>query len=311
MTYEDLAKEWNSESVFVQCHTSGSTGIPKEIRLPKSQMLKSAERTAEFFSLDSSSFLYSCISPEYIGGKMMYVRHRLLNCGFAWEKPSNKPLKDYRGGTIDLLSIVPSQMIYILENKTRMPYIRNILIGGSAINDLLRADIIKSGLNVYESYGMTETSSHIAIRKVESEDSPFKTLPGITVKEEQNRLKIKIDNWMEFFTNDIAKVYNQNEFSILGRFDNVIISGGKKLYPEAIEAKINKLLDKEISFFITSRNDIKWGEKIILVTDANSSENERIMNICREVLSNYEIPKEIINKTKLEYTANGKLKRNI
>lgn len=310
MTYEELAREWDSDSDFIVCRTSGSTGSPKQIRLPKKQMLRSAERTARYFSLDAGSELHSCISPDYIGGKMMFVRERFLGCRLSWETPSNRPLESYEGNEIDLLSIVPSQMIYILDNLGSIPRIKNILIGGAPVSPTLRERIVSSGLNVFESYGMTETSSHIAIRKIGKEVSPFTTLEGITVSNPDGRLCINIRDWMEITTNDLAEVSNPNEFHILGRADNVINSGGKKIHPESVEMRLEKHLDNSYRFYISSRPDEKWGEAVILVTEAPPDSKAEIIEVCHRILDKHEIPKEIVFKDKIELTPNGKIRRN-
>ena len=168
MTYEDFAQEWDSRDM-ITCRTSGSTGAPKEILLPKQEMVNSALRTIDFFGLTGDSLLYSCIAPDFIGGKMMLVRQRAAGCRFLWETPSNRPLDGYSGEPISLLSVVPSQVIYILDNIKDMPVIDAMLVGGSSIPESLRHRIEKSGLNAYESYGMTETASHIALRRIKSE----------------------------------------------------------------------------------------------------------------------------------------------
>lgn len=306
MTYEELAEEWDTRDV-IACRTSGSTGTPKSIMLPKEQMLNSARRTAHFFGLDKKSLLYSCISPDFIGGKMMLARQRLLGCKFIWETPSNSPLANYQGEKITLLSVVPSQMHYILDNRQLMPEIEAILIGGSPIPMTMRQRIADSGLQAFETYGMTETASHIAIRKVESEITPFSTLGDIMVTQDNGVLCINIPGWQTLRTNDNANLISDRQFFILGRVDNVIISGGVKLNPEIIEEKLS--LDIQHPFIITSVSDEKWGERVVLVIEGDESFKNKAEAICRQKLSRFEIPKEIIFIDKLPRTENGKIIR--
>lgn len=308
MTYEEFALEWENND-NIKCRTSGSTGIPKLISLPKCQMLKSAERTAEYFNLDSASLLYSCISPDYIGGKMMLVRQRLLGCRLDWEKPSNTPLSGYKADKISLLSVVPSQMIYILDNIKDMPAIDNILIGGSAIPANLRKRIAESGLNAYESYGMTETASHVALRKIEETPGYFTTLGDISVESNNGRLVIRIPGWQAIETNDCTEVISSYKFRILGRSDNVIISGGIKINPERVEEELSSSISTP--FFITSVPDDKWGEMVVLVAEAEETMREDLENACKCLKNGYERPKKIIIKSALNYTQNGKLIRTI
>lgn len=307
MTYEQLASEWTDNSTVIKCHTSGSTGTPTDILLPKEQMKRNALRTIGFFSIDSESLLYSCISPEYIGGKMMLVRAMVSGAALGYETPSNRPLQDYSGPEITLLSIVPSQMIYILDNIDRMPKIKNILIGGSAIPSSLRKRIAASRLNVWESYGMTETSSHIAIRKVEATETPFHTLPGVSVSIKNGALEITIEGWKTFLTNDAAEITSPGQFRILGRLDNVIISGGKKIHPEEVERKLSELI--KIPFYITSVPDEKWGQRVIMVAEGNEKENGSIIANAYNILPKHEIPKQIFFTRALQRTPNGKIIR--
>ncbi|MCM1440440.1 MAG: AMP-binding protein [Roseburia sp.] len=308
MNYYDLNKEWNSNSDYIICYTSGSTGKPSKIKIPKTQLLASAQRTNKIFNIKSSSLLYSCISPDYIGGKMMLIRSLIAGCKFLFEKPSNTPLSQIdRNIKINLLSIVPSQMNYILDNIHKLPEIKNILIGGAPIPQNLKIKIAQSGLHVFESYGMTETASHIALREVKGQDTPFRTLEDIFVENEDGRLKITIPGWDTFLTNDSPQIINPKEFHILGRVDNIINSGGIKINPELLESKLSNYLS--IPYAFTSIPDEKWGEALALVYESNGTTKQQISNIVNNSLYGYENPKHIIPIDKMPYTPNGKLQR--
>lgn len=310
MTYEEFISEWNNESESVRCFSSGSTGKPKEIFLPKVQMRKSAERTMAFFRLGKASHLHSCISPDYIGGKMMAVRSLITDCRFSYEKPSNRPLSEHDGTDIDLISIVPSQMLHILDNITELPNISNILIGGAPVNYKLRESIAASGLNAWESYGMTETSSHIALRHINGNESGFRTLPGISVSLDQDsRLCIDIEGWQKIVTNDVAQIHANGTFSILGRSDNVIISGGKKIHPEEIESKLESRFG--VSVMAAGIPDQKWGEKMVLIIEDSVNDanhvciDKEVYDYCRREMNKECIPKEIVHAI-IPRTPNGK-----
>lgn len=236
MTYEEFLKEWRDTGADVQCRTSGSTGTPKSIMLPKTEMSKSARRTIRHFGLDRFSHLHSCISPDFIGGKMMAVRAEETGARLTWETPSNRPLLQAGQDAIDLLAVVPSQMEYILSHIDIMPEIRAIIIGGSAIPAALRSRIAESGLNAWETYGMTETASHIALRRVTEPQSPFRVLDGISIGlDNESRLVVEIDGWQKIVTNDMVRILDRREFVVTGRYDNVIISGGVKIHPSRLK----------------------------------------------------------------------------
>lgn len=306
MTYEELALEWDNSEQLI-CHTSGSTGSPKDILLPKEQMLLSARRTADFFNLNANSTLYSCISPDFIGGKMMLARQRLLGCKFLWEQPSNRPLANCRAHEISLLSVVPSQMIHILDNLPEMPVIHNFLVGGSAIPRSLRQRIADSGINAFESYGMTETASHIALRRIETNPQPFTTLGHITVENNGGTLCIHIPNWQTITTNDIATVFDHNKFIIHGRRDNVIISGGRKIHPEEIEEKLSNRI--QYPFYISSIPDDKWGRTPVLIAETDESNLPELELICADIEPRWQRPRKIFCRPQLPRTPNGKLRR--
>lgn len=307
MTYKQFEIDWESDSDFLVCHTSGSTGIPKDILLPKVQMRDSARRTISYFNLNANSHIHSCISPDFIGGKMVLVRSKVCGCSFSWEEPSNQPLNNYAGPDIDLISVVPSQMIHILDNIDKMPLIRNFLIGGSHIPDGLRRRISDSGVNAYESYGMTETASHIALRKILQSQTPFRALDGIHVEDSDGKLKIQIEGWQEFVTNDCAEILNNKEFYVLGRVDNVIITGGKKINPEILEHQLSAIIN--FPFAISSVPDEKWGEKLVLAAVCNDDDLSTIRQIVDKRLTGAEKPKAVICLPQLPLTDNGKLKR--
>ena len=306
---EELMEEWENPMEWLECHTSGSTGEPKMIHLPKMEMIASALRSIHYFGLSADSLLYSCISPEFIGGKMVWIRANVLGCRFGYETPTNTPLKDYHGGAIDLISVVPSQLIYILANPSIQPFLRKILVGGAPINEMLRKKIVESGLEVYESYGMTETASHIALRRITIPQEPFKVLPGIKVFGSDGRMEIEIEGWQRIVTNDLVRFVSQNSFYIDGRADNIIISGGRKIIPEKIEEALFPHIPGQ--FCITSLPDDKWGERVVLAM-ADTRENHEdhfYLGICRDHLEGYEVPKQVIYLKELPLTSGGKISR--
>ena len=311
MTFEEFIEEWRNDKDYIIVHTSGSTGDPKEIKLPKNFVRESAERTNGFFGLTRDSHFHSCVSPDFIGGKMMAVRSEMVKGKLTWENPSNQSLKDLsKDDKIDLVAVVPSQMHFILDNKDILPAIQNIIIGGSSIHPDLRSKIAASGLNAYETYGMTETSSHIALRKISSDIVPFHTLPGISVKtDEDNCLVINFDSGEEFITNDIAEIVSDTEFYILGRKDDVIISGGKKLHPSEIESILAEIIHQP--FLISGIPDEKWGQKIILRIEGKEDPelNKDIEILLKQKVESWKRPKEIIYVEKLPLTPNGKIIR--
>lgn len=327
MTPFEFLREYKSAGNTISVHTSGSTGKPKDISLRKELCIKSAQSSISFFGLTSKSRIHSCISFDFIGGKMTAVRALECGCFLTAEIPSNNPTlagepilnpdknfsnSDLINMPIDLLSVVPSQVPNIIRHMDTMPVIKNLLIGGSAIPSGIKSDIIKSGITAWESYGMTETASHIALRKITHTDLPFTCLPGISVaNDNRGCLVISRKGFKDVITNDIAEIASHSEFRIKGRIDNVIISGGKKFHPEEAES----LLSKKIScqFIFTSKPNPLWGEAIVMVIADNKllySDSE-LLKICSECLERWQRPKEIIRIPKFSFTTSGKINRKI
>ena len=309
MTFKEFINEWQNDEDFIEAKSSGSTGVPKIIHLKKDFVAESARRTNEFFRINAKSVLHSCVSPDFIGGKMMAVRAIISNARLSWEIPSNVPLLSPSDGVIDLLAVVPSQMISIIERKDDLPHIRNIIVGGSRIHPALVKMIEKSSLNAYETYGMTETASHIALRKISSEKRPFTLLPGIRIESDYDGcLKIFFENGYTVKTNDIVEIITEKEFYIKGRRDEIINTGGKKLNPNEIEDKISGLLS--CRYCVTGFPDMKWGEKVVLLLESPQAyDEETLKEKMKKILEPWQMPKEILRVEKLPLTPNGKIIR--
>lgn len=309
MDYPTFINQWINGTDSIECTTSGSTGTPKVIFLPRREVAASAWRTIRFFRINADSHLHSCISPDFIGGKMMAVRACECGAKLTWETPSNRPLREYRNGPIDLLAVVPSQMIDILDHSCEIPEIKHIIVGGAPIPPQLRERIAASPLDVWETYGMTETASHIALRKVVAGNIPFQTLPGIRVHtDSESRLIIEIDGWQRILTNDIAEITAPGDFRILGRHDNVIITGGKKVHPEVVENILEAALGMEV--LISGEPDLKWGQKVVMSIASETPSDNELTTFFHALLPPESRPK-IIYRREIPKTSNGKKKRQI
>ncbi|MBD5289469.1 MAG: AMP-binding protein [Bacteroides sp.] len=348
MTFEEFEKEWFNEEPEVIAHTSGSTGKPKQIRLRKEAMRRSAWRTmhalyGNFFDRERDrkeyrlterplSRFHSCVAADYIGGKMMAVRAWEADALFSAETPSNYPLSGFSStDRIDLLSVVPSQLENIIDRMSQgeaLPSIGDILVGGAPLPHSLKERIgrmkLPEGLRIWETYGMTETCSHIALRAVKSPDTNgafstssssglFVPLPGIKLSlDERECLIIEIDG-ERVVTNDIVAL-SGNGFTVIGRYDNAIITGGLKVLPEMGERLLAPLLNQYgiMTFALTSRPHDKWGEELLLAIPENEKSDyraESLLNDLKKHLAVQYIPKAILSVTELPYLPNGKIDR--
>lgn len=305
MTFEDFKTEWMGESEFIQAHTSGSTGTPKAILLSKSDMSISARATNEYFGVNLDSVLAIPLSCDYIAGKMMAVRAYEAGCRLLVISPSN----DFEIGEdkIDIISVVPSQVDCLLRNQEWASRIGAVLIGGAPLSPAKGEALIKAGYKAYVSYGMTETCSHVALARI---GGPYVSMPGVSFSaDNRGCLVVKVPKMSirEVVTNDVVELIDEHTFKWLGRYDNVINSGGIKIFPEILEKEISKFVDAD--FYIVGIPDDKWGQAVQMVVEGDEMMREGIENMLKVHLNHKFLPKNIRFIRILERTSNGKLKR--
>ena len=307
--------DWLKPQPFIFAHTSGSTGAAKKIKLYKMHMVHSAKATARFFKLEDNCTALHCLPSEYISGKMMLVRAMVLGWQLDLVPPTSNPL-DQVFKVYDFSAMTPFQ----LDNSiARLHLIKKLIIGGGTVSPKLKKMVADADTVIYETYGMTETCSHIAAKRLNPHKKkkakrPFKVMPNINIsQDERGCLVIKAPNILdaEIITNDIVEIVTYKKFLWKGRFDNVINSGGVKLFPEQIERKLNKILDNR--FFVSAMKDEALGEKLVLFVEDDFSEQR--LGQLEEIISNlkglgkYEKPKKIYLIRKFEETPNGKIHR--
>ncbi len=293
--------DWFDDRDYIEMKTSGTTGKPKTIRVDKQAMVNSALATGDFFDLSPGNKALQCLPVKYIAGKMMFVRGFILGLDMDFVAPSATPL--YNNDTnYDFVAMVPLQA----QNSIKqLQNVKKVIVGGVALGKSLEKQLSKLPLDAYETYGMTETITHIAARKVG--EKAFTVLPGVTISyDENNCLVIHAPRISDEIikTNDIVELVNENQFIFMGRFDNVINSGGIKLIPEQIEQKLSGKINAR--FFVTGKPDEKLGEKLVLVVEG---EKQPIDTAIYDVLDKYERPKEIIFLEKFVDTETGKIMR--
>ncbi|WP_299114201.1 AMP-binding protein [uncultured Winogradskyella sp.] len=308
----DFLTDWLNDDDFVFAETSGSTGAPKRIKLQKQSMVNSAIATGDFFGLNPGDKALNCLSSNYIAGKMMLVRAMILGLEIDCETPHSKPLFD-TNKIYDFCAMVPIQVAGSIK---KLDNIKTVIIGGSKIVPFLLECMKNSPVKFYETYGMTETVTHVALKPLETltqkgEDF-FKALP--TVKFSQDKrdcLIIDAPNLMDtpLVTNDVVDLKSNKEFKWLGRFDNVINSGGVKLFPEHIEQKLLPIIKKRI--IVCAEPDDNFGEKVILIVETSGNISEELKNKISTAnsLHKYEIPKHIYTIDQFVLTENGKVQR--
>ncbi|WBX69455.1 AMP-binding protein [Tenacibaculum dicentrarchi] len=297
--------DWFNEKDFVIVQTSGSTGKPKPIKLQKEFMRNSALATGNFFDLKENTTALLCLSIDYIAGKMMLVRALTLGWELDIVSPVMNPLNEVNK-TYDFSAMVALQLRNSLSGLHK---IAKLIVGGGVVsNDLITA-IQNTLTNIFATYGMTETITHIAVKKLNNfkshqlvSDANYTILSNVKITTDtRNCLVIEAPKVSEekIITNDVIQLVSNKEFEWLGRFDNVINSGGIKLHPEKIEEKLSKIINTR--FFVTGVNDDFLGEKLILIIEdkvlsEEETEDEKTLKKTiktLKTLSKFEVPKEI------------------
>lgn len=295
--------DWFDEKSYIELSTSGTTGTPKVIKIEKQAMLDSALATGDYFGLKPGDTMLHCLPTNYVAGKMMFVRSFILGLDMKFVEPNSNPLKNI-DEDFDFCAMVPLQAknsLKILKEKK----VKKLIIGGVKIHKALEQELVKLPIEIYETYGMTETITHIAAKKIGEE--AFTVLPNVKVAiNEKHCLVINAKNISKepIITNDIVKLISDKQFIWEGRYDNVINSGGVKLIPEQIEEKLSTLIPRR--YFVYGLPDDNLGEKLTLYVEGESFEIDKSIF---SVLKKYEQPKEIVFIKKFKDTATGKIMR--
>jgi O-succinylbenzoic acid--CoA ligase len=304
---ETFCQQWeNSEPISID--TSGSTGKPKVITFTKEQFIVSAGKTIMFFELNTETKALMCLSPDTIGGKMMMVRALVGNYTLVLTNPSLDPF-EMIDEQIDFVALVPAQLAHILKHPTSLSKLKNvkhILIGGADIPEELSQQLRLHGITAHQSYGMTETISHVALREI-GEDTTYHAMPGIHFTSQNDCLTIhypEIES-KPIQTTDIVELLDEKSFHWKGRADFVINSGGKKIHPEELEKRLSSYISGR--FILSSIPHPIWGEALVLLSELPITLKKATLI---SDFSSVEIPK-FAQTVPMIFTENGKIQRKL
>lgn len=318
MTLDDFLKEWHSDSDSLVVKTSGSTGKPKKLYVEKHRMEASARMTLKFLGLHEGQTALLCMPLDYIAAKMMVVRALVGHLRLLMVEPSGHPFanKEIIGKRIDFAAMVPLQVFNTLmvpEEKSQLERVGQLIIGGGSISPQL-ADGVESLPNpVWSTYGMTETLSHIAMRRLngESPEPWYEPFDGVSLaQDEDGCLVINAPNVCPkiLHTNDVVRMHDDGRrFMVVGRKDNVVCCGGVKIQIEEVERCLQPHIS--VPFYIGKDNDAKFGEILVLVVE--SGDKKLLEDIIGNVLPKYWRPRRIAFVNHLPLTETGKPRRNL
>jgi O-succinylbenzoic acid--CoA ligase len=302
--------EWNSPEPSITVQTSGSSGEPKKMSFLKSQLKASAQNTLDTFSIEKGTTAFLCLSIHTIAGKLMVVRAMLnrmeLIVGDVSSNALEIPLPE-----IELAAVVPLQLHHVLKKNTSFPSIKTLLVGGGPVSEDLCAQLSDKGISAIHTYGMTETLTHVAYRRIGAlHEELFTPMPGVQLGLAEDRLTITYPEIgiHQLETNDIVQFNTDGHFKVVGRSNLIINSGGLKFNPEELERLISS--EMTVPYFFYGLPDDKLGEKIVLVCEGSSFRltSEQTTKISN-VLPAHAAPKEIIYKEQFVRSESMKILR--
>ena len=310
MTLDEFLAEWRDASPRLLVHTSGSTGRPKPLWVEKRRMEASARATCAFLGLREGDTALLCMPLDYIAGKMMAVRAEVCGLRLVSVPPSGHPLAALDSPPA-FAAMVPMQVynsLAVPRERELLARIRHLIIGGGAVDDALAAALRGFAGGVWSTYGMTETLSHIALRRLSGPEASewYTPFDGVSVSLAPDGCLV-IDAprvaAAAVVTNDIARLApDGRRFRIVGRKDNVICSGGIKIQAEEVE----RLLAPHVRspFVVTRLKDAKFGEAVALLVEAGCTAGAEAA--CRRVLPKYWQPRRVFAVAAIPLTATGK-----
>ena len=317
MALKEFLAEWHNDSPTLLVHTSGSTGVPKSMLVEKRRMEASARITCDFLGLKPGDTALLCLSTDYIAGKMMVVR--ALTCGLQLVsvEPSGHPLASCflplaSSMPLSFAAMVPLQVynsLQVPDERERLMQIGHLIIGGGAIDSELEQALADFPNHVWSTYGMTETLSHIALRRLNGPErsdwyTPFAGV-GISLNAEGCLVIDAPAVCAEPLTTNDMAVIEDGRFRILGRKDNVICSGGLKIHIEEVERLLRAHVREP--YLITKVPDERLGEAVVLLTTAAAPVVlADLQATCRRVLPTYWVPRHLMTVAQLPFTATGK-----
>jgi O-succinylbenzoic acid--CoA ligase len=311
-------RQWLNGQGLFSLKTSGSTGEPKPIRISRYQMRLSAQQTIDFFELKPEDTVLVCLNTAYIAGIMMLVRALISKAKIIAVEPSGNPLKDIKS-QVDFIAVVPLQLQQILddpETNSKLENCRDSIVGGAPVSVKLQEILQKSKATVYATFGMTETLTHFALKKLNPDpEDYFTSFENVTIGQDPRgclTVASEVTEKQKLVTNDLVELLSDNTFIWLGRVDNVINSGGIKLQIEILERKIEHAfndLGLTNRFFIVSTEDDSLGEKVVLIVESGT-----VLDVIRNLdwakyVEAFEKPKEVIFSKHFEETPTGKVNR--
>jgi O-succinylbenzoic acid--CoA ligase len=308
----DFLMDWLNDSNTITVKTSGTTGTPKMQTFTRHQLIASAKLTGDYFELSPGQSVLMCLPANFIAGKMMLIRAMVLGLDLHFVEPISTPIPYER--EFDFAAMVPMQLQASLK---QLHQIDQLIVGGAPVSQDLILEISDVPTNIYETYGMTETLTHVAVKKLNHTlsgfaEETFKALPGIEFETDARSCLVVTASHLDlhkWVTNDVVELLSNKEFSWRGRIDHVINSGGIKVHPEYVEAVLRDAFQCEV--IVVGVPDPQLGERILGVVETKDSLDKyaEILETL-DALDAFEKPRELKALPEIPRNVSGKIDRN-
>lgn len=320
-------QEWFGQEGPIAAQTSGSTGPPKQLLLPRDQLIASAQLTALHFGFRAGQKAFLSLGAQFIAGKMMLVRAIVSGLDLYTASPSSRPDQHFPDRSFHFSPLVPAQLFAMLEAGIHIQRFGTILLGGSDLSPQLQQALsrLSPEQSVWQGFGMTETASHLALRRLHPDPAELYTpLPGVLVEVDDRAClrvwgPITAYRWLQ--TNDVVDLQTDGRFRWLGRADHTIVTGGHKVQPEVLEQRLSVLASQEPalapwfqhSFYLSAAPDPQYGQHLVLLLEVPENTAlpslDTLQDLLRPHFAPHELPRQLLQQAAFARTDNGKIKR--
>jgi len=303
--FGEISSEYAPSNSAVAIGTSGTTGTSKEVLLTSTALISSARASNKFIGAKSGETWSLLLPLTHVAAVNVIVRSMELGT-------TPIDLRNFEGEfpKADYTAIVPTQLFRALNGDqhllSHLQSAKAVLVGGASLSQTLRKQAELAGVKIVTTYGMTETCGGCVYDGTPLEGVQIEIRDGtICIKGSVLASSISLnDGWFE--TNDLGQ-YENDHLVVIGRSDDVIISGGENLSLNAVENSLgNAFPDTQFAAFAVA--DPQWGQSLQVAVVGTISDDQITAHLEKE-LGGFAKPKGIHRMSSLPLLGIGKIDR--
>ena len=308
--------------VAVIVATSGTAGRPKLVQFDRNAIDAAVASSALALDAGPADRWLCCLPVAHIGGLLVLMRAVLLGAPvsvhvqFDVEPFAMEPRMAFT-------SIVPTMLGRLVDAGVDLSHFRAVLVGGGPVPEELVAKAREGGANVVSTYGLTESCGGVV--------HDGRPLPGTRVRlgpddeiqlngptlmlgyrddPEATTRAFTEDRWLR--TDDAGVFDGEGRLAAVGRLDDVVLSGGEKIWPDEVEAALRHHL-KVADVAVRGRPDSEWGTRVVAFVVPSDPDDppslESLRDVAAQRLPRYKAPQELVLVDELPRTPLGKVRR--